>query len=313
MNCQDIRELSSDYLDQRLTPPETSFIEEHLRTCSNCRQEIEVLRTTISLIGSLDPIETSADFLSQVHSKIERRDVVSRIKTWFFKPIKIKVPLEITALLLLGFLASHLYYRSVELPKESGFSAPSESLQIAPDKAVQRGREKRGKEVYERDQSEPKQRSEKAESAASKQKSLDAASEAKSGVIALAPRGAIEEVVADDVVLYGRKVQALLTEMGGRVLLQEGSADSALLLTVELPQSRQAEFVSSLKEVVAGGSKAAKLRPGAASRLKKEAEDKDNLSATERAAEERAASAPEYPSRKDEPMVQFQVRILPKK
>jgi len=313
MNCQDIRELSSDYLDQRLTPPETSFIEEHLRTCSSCRQEIELLRTTISLIGSLDPIETSADFLSQVHSKIERRDMVSRIRAWLFEPIKIKVPLEITALLLLGFLASHLYYRSAELPRQSGFSAPSESLQIAPDKAVERGREKRGKEVYERDQFELKQRSEEREPAAAKQKSLDAASEAKPGVIASAPRGAIEEVVADDVVLYGRKVQALLTGMGGRVLLQEGSADSALLLTVELPQSRQAEFVSSLKEAIAGGSKAAKLRPGAAGRLMEKAEDKDNLSATERAAEGRAASTPEYPPRKDEPMVQFQVRILPNK
>jgi len=239
--------------------------------------------------------------------------MVSRIRAWLFEPIKIKVPLEITALLLLGFLASHLYYRSAELPRQSGFSAPSESLQIAPDKAVERGREKRGKEVYERDQFELKQRSEEREPAAAKQKSLDAASEAKPGVIASAPRGAIEEVVADDVVLYGRKVQALLTGMGGRVLLQEGSADSALLLTVELPQSRQAEFVSSLKEAIAGGSKAAKLRPGAAGRLMEKAEDKDNLSATERAAEGRAASTPEYPPRKDEPMVQFQVRILPNK
>ncbi len=313
MNCQDIRELSSDYLDQRLTPPETSFIEEHLRSCSSCRQEIEVLRTTISLIGRLDPIETSADFLSQVYSKIEGKGTIERIKTWFFEPIKIKVPLEITALLLLGFLASHLYYRSPELPRESGFSAPSESLQIAPDKAVERGREKRGKEVYERDQSELKQRSEEREPAASKQKSLDAASEAKPDVIASAPRGAIEEVVADDVFQYRRKVQAVLAEMGGRVLLQEGSADSALLLTVELPQSRQAEFVSSLKEAVAAGAKVAKSRPEVMGRLKREAEEKDDLSVADRAAEGRAASAPEYPPRKDEPMVQLQVRILPKK
>lgn len=313
MNCQEIRELSSDYLDQRLAPHQISLFEEHLEACSSCRQELGILRTTISLIGRLDPIKTSADFLDQVHSKIQKRDRISQIRSWLLEPIKFKVPLEITLLTLLVIIASHLYYRSPELPKESGLSAPPEGLKIAPDKAVERGREKRDEEVYERDRSGPGQRSAEAESALSRRKSLDAASEGKQGVIASAPRGAIEEIVADDVVLYRRKVQGLLTEMGGRVLLQEGSTDSALLLTVELPQSRQAEFVSSLREAVAASSKAAKSSPQAVGRLKKEAEEKEDLSTADRAAAGRAALAPESSPRKDEPLVQFQVRILPKK
>lgn len=318
MNCQDVRDLSSDYLDRCLAPPESSFIEEHLKTCSNCRQEIESLRTTISLIGALDPIETSADFLSRVHRKMEKRDIFSRIWLWFFEPVKVKVPLEITALLALVFLASHLYYRSPELLKESGFSAPPRSSQIARDKAVEGGREKRGTEVNERDQSGLGQRSEEGEPAAPKQKSLDAASAAKPGVIASSPasspRGAIEEVVAGDVVVYGQKVQALLADIGGRVLLQEGSPGSALLLTVELPQSRQAEFLSLLRDGAAAGSKVTKLGPEAMGRLKKEAQEKDELTASDRGAEKKAAApAPESSLRIDEPMVKFQLRILPKK
>jgi len=261
----------------------------------------------------LDSIETSADFLSQLYSKIERKGTIERIKSWFFEPIKIKVPLEITALLLVGLLTFHLYYRSPELPRQSGFSAPPESLEIAPDKGVERAQGKRGKEVYERDQSKLKQRNEGAEPAVAEQKSLDAASEAKQDVVASAPRIATEEVVADDVSQYERKVQALLTEMGGRVLLQEGSAESALLLTVELPQSRRAEFVSSLRGAVAAGSKVAKSRPEAGGRLMGKAEEKDELSAADRAAKRETAPALESRLRKDENMVQFQLRILPKK
>ncbi|MFQ5903072.1 MAG: DUF2275 domain-containing protein, partial [Candidatus Binatia bacterium] len=130
MNCQEVRELSSDYLDHRLVPSEASLLEDHLKVCSGCREEIETLRTTVSAIGSLDEIETSPDFLSQVHRKIERGGRVKRLWAWLFKPIKIKVPLEITALFLVSITAFYLYYRSPELSRESGMPAPLESLRV---------------------------------------------------------------------------------------------------------------------------------------------------------------------------------------
>ncbi len=71
MNCQEVRELSSDYLDERLAPSEVLLLENHLRTCSGCYQQVDALRTTISLLGSLDEIQTSPDFLDQVQRKIE--------------------------------------------------------------------------------------------------------------------------------------------------------------------------------------------------------------------------------------------------
>ncbi|MBI1993486.1 MAG: zf-HC2 domain-containing protein [Deltaproteobacteria bacterium] len=302
MNCQDVRELSSDYLDRRLAPHELSALEEHLGVCPDCRREIEALRATISLLGSLDPVETSADFLSRVHRKLEKESRLSRIRGWLLEPIKLKVPLEITALVLVGILVSHLYYRSPELAKESRLSVPPESPQAAGDSTAERSREAGGREVHERDRAEPKRRSEAAEPAAAAEKSLDAVS-----------RAAAEEVVADDVASYEKKVQALLAQMGGRILGQEGAADSVLLLTVELPQSRQAEFLASLKEGRAAEVQAPKSKPQALQGLKKEAEDKRDPPATGRIAESRAPSALEQSPRKDQPMVRLQLRILPKK
>lgn len=288
MNCQDIKDLSSDYLDRRMAPSEIILFEEHLKACSGCRQEVEALRKTISLLGSLGEIETSPDFLDQVYRKIDKKEGLKRIWAWLFEPITIKVPLEITALLLLGVIASHLYFRSPDLPKEYGFSAPSDKSRIAQDKP--------------------------AEKATGKKDGGEETREAKKKVVASSPTPGIEEVIADDVPAYGQKVQALLAEMGGRVLLQEGSAGSALLMTVELPQSRQAEFLSLLRAGAAAGPKVAGLGPEAMGRLQKEAQERDELTTSDRAAERRAAApAPESSLRIDEPMAKFQLRVLPKK
>jgi hypothetical protein len=134
MDCREIRELFSDYLDRRLGPAQVASLEEHLRGCRDCKQEMEALRTTISLISSLGEVETSPDFLSQVQRKIDKQGKPWPIWTWLFEPIKIKVPLELTALILLSIGALHLYYRSPELSREPGVLAPPEPFEVARHK-----------------------------------------------------------------------------------------------------------------------------------------------------------------------------------
>src|SRR3990167_8957405 len=104
MTCHEAKELSSDYLDQRLSPMKITLIEEHLKTCIDCSREIEALRHTVSFIGSLDESETSADFLARVRRKIESGNRKKRVRAWLFEPVRIKVPLEASALLLVGII-----------------------------------------------------------------------------------------------------------------------------------------------------------------------------------------------------------------
>ncbi|TMA07373.1 MAG: zf-HC2 domain-containing protein [Deltaproteobacteria bacterium] len=143
MDCREIRELFSDYLDGRLVPAQVASLEEHLRGCRDCKQEMESLRTTISLIGSLGGIEPSADFLNQVQRKIDKQGKPMGIWAWLFEPIRIKVSLELTALILLSIGALHLYYRSPELSREAGVPAPSERFQVTREKP---GKEPPGEE-----------------------------------------------------------------------------------------------------------------------------------------------------------------------
>lgn len=97
--------------------------------------------------------------------------------------------------------------------------------------------------------------------------------------------------MADDVTFYERRVKVLLQEVGGKLLKQEGFSGSGLLLTVELPQSRQAEFLSALREEASAGSKISKLRQGVTGESQREAREKDALSSADRTAERKVAPA----------------------
>jgi len=44
MNCHEVKELSSAYLDQKLAPSQISSFEKHLNVCASCREEVEGLR-----------------------------------------------------------------------------------------------------------------------------------------------------------------------------------------------------------------------------------------------------------------------------
>ena len=314
MNCQEIKELSSDYLDQQLAPHQVLLFEEHLKDCSNCRLEVETLRTTVSLIGSLDEIKTSPDFLSQVHRKIEKRGGLSRLWTWIFEPPKLKVPLEVTALLLVSITAFYLYYRSPELSREIGIPAPLESLKVPQDELREKAVVKKalGKKARRRENirmAESKAPA-KLEAQLAKPRSLEAAKEGLADKAEIAPQPEIQEIVADDVALYERRVKVLLDEVGGKLLIEKGIPRSGLLLTVELPESRQAEFLAALKEEVSAKFGSARLKEGTV-RGYKQVQEKDALG-TE-TPQMRLAPAVKSRLRADEPVVTLQLRILPKK
>lgn len=80
MNCKEAKELLSDYLDQRLTLSRLALIREHIKICSACAGELEELRETVALIGSLDEIEPAPDFLAQVNRKINGGSIASRLR-----------------------------------------------------------------------------------------------------------------------------------------------------------------------------------------------------------------------------------------
>ncbi len=60
--CSRTRGMLSGYMDRRLNPEELARVEEHLRTCQGCREELESLRATVALLHRLPEVTPSRSF-----------------------------------------------------------------------------------------------------------------------------------------------------------------------------------------------------------------------------------------------------------
>ncbi len=95
MECLKIRELLSDYMDGILDEEAKVKVEEHLLTCKGCQEELAFLKTLVEELGSLDSVDAPADFLENLHERMEKSSRFSRIMRKLFVPWRIKIPLEL--------------------------------------------------------------------------------------------------------------------------------------------------------------------------------------------------------------------------
>ena len=58
-----LRELLSSYIDGEVTDAERARVEEHLATCDACREELESLRWTVSVLAEMPEVQTSRSFV----------------------------------------------------------------------------------------------------------------------------------------------------------------------------------------------------------------------------------------------------------
>lgn len=55
LNCQELVELVTEYLEGALASADLRRFEEHVAVCDGCREYLEQLRQTIELTGTLTP------------------------------------------------------------------------------------------------------------------------------------------------------------------------------------------------------------------------------------------------------------------
>ncbi len=72
MNCRQVEENLSAYLDHELTDEENARIKNHLDSCSVCQKEVQALSDTISMLASLPEIIPPASFRRELHAKLEK-------------------------------------------------------------------------------------------------------------------------------------------------------------------------------------------------------------------------------------------------
>jgi len=104
MDCSEIRMLLSEYLDDALDEKAKALAEEHLRTCAGCQKELVSLKALVKGIGSLESVKAPADFLDQLHKRMERRSKISKIWESLFYPLRVKIPLQLAGAAVIAFL-----------------------------------------------------------------------------------------------------------------------------------------------------------------------------------------------------------------
>jgi hypothetical protein len=71
MNCQRIQESFLDYQDGRLSPPDTSTVREHLKTCLDCQREWAGLQEISLKLDRLPPVAPSPRLRTQFYAMLE--------------------------------------------------------------------------------------------------------------------------------------------------------------------------------------------------------------------------------------------------
>ncbi len=101
MKCDDIKLLLADHLEGSLSASDTGLVKEHLKKCADCRVELQFLKKYLKKTENFPSLKAPDDFLEQLHARIGEPGRGSVVKKLFY-PLKIKVPLEVAALLALA-------------------------------------------------------------------------------------------------------------------------------------------------------------------------------------------------------------------
>ena len=72
VDCIDTRQLSSDYLDENLSPTKLAAIQNHLSNCGPCRAFVDTLASTVGILSRFPRVTLPSSFKQSLMDKIRR-------------------------------------------------------------------------------------------------------------------------------------------------------------------------------------------------------------------------------------------------
>jgi hypothetical protein len=123
MECRKIQETLDAYLEGMLSSREEESVRGHLTLCPGCRAALEDLKKTTQFLKSLEPVEPPFWLTQRIMTRVreeaaEKGGILGKL----FYPLRVKIPVQAFAAILLVGLAVLLYtanqpeYESATLP-----------------------------------------------------------------------------------------------------------------------------------------------------------------------------------------------------
>jgi hypothetical protein len=127
MECDRIQKELSAYIEDALPSGEKGIIDEHLKSCPECRKTLADLEMTIRSLKGLEEITPPPWLTQKIMARVKAEAELTKRNFWqkLFYPLHVKLPLEAFGLFLIALTALFVF-KSME-PKVNTVTAPSES------------------------------------------------------------------------------------------------------------------------------------------------------------------------------------------
>ena len=136
MNCEEVQARLSDYLEETLDATSAKQIESHLTSCRLCRAEADSLASCIQHVSQLPMVDPPIGFAQRVMSHIGELEKQPRFWERLLLPLRIKIPIHATTVVLIGILALYLFEREEPgknlLPMSEQVSSDNKKEQTEP-------------------------------------------------------------------------------------------------------------------------------------------------------------------------------------
>jgi hypothetical protein len=133
MNCEEIGLQLSEFLDQTLDGEYLRNVREHLVDCRRCGEELAGLAECRRLVSGLPVVEPPAGLVTRIMADVREAAHRPGILQRLFPPVRLKMPLQAAALVLIGILSVYLYQ------KEDATNPPLAPITPEPMLSVQQG------------------------------------------------------------------------------------------------------------------------------------------------------------------------------
>jgi len=147
MECGDVREKNSAYIEGIISSEEKSVIDEHLKSCRKCSESLADLRKTLEHVKNLEDVDPpqwlTQKIMTEVRAKEKsRKGILERL----FYPLHVKLPIEAAATLLIAVTAFYIFKSmqpGIDLETYKLAKAPSERTepQVPPSPTSRKGGE----------------------------------------------------------------------------------------------------------------------------------------------------------------------------
>jgi hypothetical protein len=103
MKCPEVRRLFDEYLEKTLGERQRALLEDHAGSCPDCRRELEKVLHYREMMSGLSRVDAPDGFLAGVRRRVaeenipEKQGILRRAREFLFFPLKIKLPIEATA------------------------------------------------------------------------------------------------------------------------------------------------------------------------------------------------------------------------